>query len=97
MEVALMMTLVSSSKIGLPSTRSMVMVGDGLALRAMATVTAPPSTESVDGLSEIGSFPGMRIEIYKVPHMAAVGSYRQTVWWLQPVMCMQLISTTHNN
>ena len=60
MESSPMMTLVSLSQICLPSIRSMVMLGGGLALRMMLIVTLSSRTEAVEGFSEIGSFPGVR-------------------------------------
>ena len=50
-----MVTLASLPGIVIPSMRSMVITGVGLALRVMKTVVS--LTESVDTRSEIGSFP----------------------------------------
>ena len=61
MKASPMVTLESLSGIGLPSTRSMVMLGGGLALRLMLIVASSSSAEAVEGFNEMGSFP----EIYK--------------------------------
>ena len=59
MEVAFMVIRESLSRIGIPSTRSMVMLGDGLALRVREIMTSRVglSTLYVVCPSEIGSFP----------------------------------------
>ena len=57
MKASPMVTLESLSGIGLPSTRSMVMLGGGLALRLMLIVASSSSAEAVEGFNEMGSFP----------------------------------------